>query len=394
MKVGLISTFRYHFFEAARELKRRGLLGRMVSGYTPKLIEREGLVRGEYVSFPYFTAATLASFRMGFDGPLHRWLEWQSHDALDARAAGSLNDCDVVMAMHTTGLRSGREAHRRGAMYVMDRPVVHIQEQDEILAAHYAEVGVRYRPIDPRKIEKEVTEYQECDLILVPSRLVACSMERRGIPLSKTALIPLGVDVSRFSDSGGRREDHFEVLFAGNVSLQKGIYILAKAVEKLQNPHLTLRIAGPVQKESEEALKSIQSHCTLEVLGKLSPQNLKEAMSRANAFVLPSIQDGFGAVVPQAMACGAPCIVSDMAGASEMIKTGENGLVFRSGDSSALAENLALLADRPALARDLGEAGKSAVVGLGGWDAYGTQLEEALRRLTGEAGPSRPRQLP
>ena len=56
--------------------------------------------------------------------------------------------------------------------------------------------------------------------------------------------------------------------------------------------------------------------------------------------VLPSLEEGFGLVIPQALNCGAPCIVSDRVGGKDLIRHHENGSIFPSGDKAALAEEL------------------------------------------------------
>ena len=65
--------------------------------------------------------------------------------------------------------------------------------------------------------------------------------------------------------------------------------------------------------------------------------------------VLPSIEEGFGLVVPQALSCGLPCIVSDAVGAADLIRHRENGSVFRSTDSSSLASELVHWKQNPQL---------------------------------------------
>jgi glycosyltransferase involved in cell wall biosynthesis len=56
--------------------------------------------------------------------------------------------------------------------------------------------------------------------------------------------------------------------------------------------------------------------------------------------VLPSVEEGFGLVVPQALNCGCPCIVSDRVGARDYIRHRENGSVFPVGDAAALCAEL------------------------------------------------------
>ncbi|MBV8585122.1 MAG: glycosyltransferase [Verrucomicrobia bacterium] len=56
---------------------------------------------------------------------------------------------------------------------------------------------------------------------------------------------------------------------------------------------------------------------------------LSEQMRQASVLVLPSLEEGFGLVVPQALACGAPCIVSESIGAKDLIEVRRNGSTLR-----------------------------------------------------------------
>jgi glycosyltransferase involved in cell wall biosynthesis len=67
---------------------------------------------------------------------------------------------------------------------------------------------------------------------------------------------------------------------------------------------------------------------------------LAEEFRQSSVLVLPSLEEGFGLVVPQALACGLPCIVSDRVGAADLIRHRDNGSIFPVGDIEALREEL------------------------------------------------------
>lgn len=381
MKVGLVTTSKFHVFDTARQLHKRGLLGRVVSGYPKRLTDRENLPPDLIINYPWFTVPLMASNRLTVDTSLQRGLEWAAHQGVDRRAASVLNDCDLVLGMHCSSLATGRAIQARGGRYWVDRPVVHIVEQDEILAEAHEKAKVRYKPIDPRKLAKEIEEYDAADQILVPSQIVARSMTRKGIPSEKVAHLPLGADLRLFSPQGEKSKE-FEILFAGNLSVQKGIYVLAEALEHLRDRSIRLSLAGPVLWEAKEALERIEKVCQLEVHGKVPQDALCRLMTRATLFILPSVQDGFGVVVPQALGCGTPCIVSDRAGASEILRHGESGWIFPSGDAYALAEAILELRTNSDMRHSMADQGQNAVAQVGGWDAYGGQLERLVLGMT------------
>jgi glycosyltransferase involved in cell wall biosynthesis len=67
---------------------------------------------------------------------------------------------------------------------------------------------------------------------------------------------------------------------------------------------------------------------------------LAQTFRESSVLVLPSLEEGFGLVVAQALHCGLPCIVSDRVGAKDFIEHRVNGSIFPAGDSHALADEL------------------------------------------------------
>jgi glycosyltransferase involved in cell wall biosynthesis len=82
-------------------------------------------------------------------------------------------------------------------------------------------------------------------------------------------------------------------------------------------------------------------------------------MHALDAFAMPSIWEGFGIVLLEAMAAGKPVVASRVATIPEVVVDGETGLLVPAGEAAALAEALASLALDPDLARRMGEAGRA-----------------------------------
>ena len=79
-------------------------------------------------------------------------------------------------------------------------------------------------------------------------------------------------------------------------------------------------------------------------------------------FVLPSLRDASPRVVREAMACGLPCIVSDIVGARDLLIDGVTGLLFPPGSPQALATAIQTLADDEARRKAMGVAGRERIV--------------------------------
>jgi glycosyltransferase involved in cell wall biosynthesis len=106
-------------------------------------------------------------------------------------------------------------------------------------------------------------------------------------------------------------------------------------------------------------------------------------MSSSHVLVLPSVEEGFGLVMAQAMACGCPVIASSATGAEHLFSDNEAGFIVAPRDTDALADRLQQLADDTALRQRMSAAALECVRHLGGWDNYGDLWDELLHRLTG-----------
>lgn len=379
MKVVIAATARFHLFDTAEQLKKRGMLGRMVTGILPSRVRKTSLDPEDFAHAAFWQSLFFYGFAKLPDGRLLREIEKRAHAAIDNEACYHIGDSQAIILMGSTGTKAGSQMQRQGGTYFVDRPVIHLRSQDHVLAEAYEHAQVPYLPMDEWKLQAAELEYELADGILVPSRVVANSMIARGLPAHKIFILNQAADLSQFRPDGDPPEEGFTLGFAGNVTIQKGIHVLTEAVELLAGHRINLWIAGMIQPEAHKFINRLEKVCNLEMLNKISADQLRKRMSRSHAFVLPSVQDGFGLVTPQAMGCGTAVIVSSHAGSSEIVKHGENGLVFRSGDSQDLATQIERLIINKDEAYEMGMNARHGLQDIGGWEEYGDKIEAILR---------------
>lgn len=193
----------------------------------------------------------------------------------------------------------------------------------------------------------------------------------------------------------GLGADDVLFMFAGAFLPVKGVDVLAKAFMRLlsEHPNASLAIAGGSRLWSKpgEALAASVVNFEAEILnmlepairngrayplGVLSPGDIRPVYAAADVFVLPStFQETFGLVILEAFACGLPVIASRSGGIPELVRDGENGILFEIGDSDALLEAMReLLLDAAKRERYSQEALR--VASRYSWD-------ETVRRLEG-----------
>jgi glycosyltransferase involved in cell wall biosynthesis len=128
------------------------------------------------------------------------------------------------------------------------------------------------------------------------------------------------------------------ICYVGTLDLRKGfVYLLhaAKILTKtLGADGIELEIVGATGDPSSRTLFQRESAG----LGlRCAPGDPRAAYQRAELLVLPTLEDGFGFVVAEAMASGLPVIVTDCCGAAEWVRPGESGWIVPGGDAGALA---------------------------------------------------------
>ena len=374
---------KFHSFDLARELHARGALLAIFSGYPRFKLRDEGVPQHSIHTFPYLRAPYMAMPRLDLLG---RWVvrQWEQLDrlSLDSYVARNLPDCDVFVGLSGSSLRSGRLAKRRGASYVCDRGSSHIRMQERLLREEHQRWDMPYWGIDPRVIAREEAEYDEADCITVPSSFAWRSFIEQGVPAGKLRQLPYGVSLSRFEPVQTPATDRFDVLFVGGMSLRKGVPYLLQAYRQLQHPRKSITFAGA---PSPALIRMLRKRRLWDddarVLGHVPQAKLKHLMSRSHVMVLPSIEEGFGLVQAQSMACRCPVIGTPHSGAEDLYTDGHGGCIVPIRDAEALAERLQWLADHPDERAAIGDRALACVQRSGGWRDYGEQALNIYREL-------------
>jgi glycosyltransferase involved in cell wall biosynthesis len=391
MQVVQVCIGKFHHFHLARSLDARGALAAIYSGYPWQKLKDEGLARHKVRTYPWLQAPYMALGRyrrLALRGRLKWAWEWRAAESLDKYASRTLPACDVAVGLSGSALRAGRVAQSRGAKYVCDRGSSHIRYQDRLLREEYSRWGVDWSGVDPRVIAKEEAEYEQADLITVPSEFTYQSFLEMGAPRNKLAKIPYGANISRFSPQGAPPKDKFIVLFVGQVSLRKGAPYLLQAFARFRHPNKELWIVGAVPPAMDAVLKRLPQEGVV-YHGIVPNRELPRMYSQAHAFVLPSIEEGLAMVQGEAMACGCPVIATEHAGAADLYTDGVEGFIVPIRDPAAICERLTQLADEPERRAAMSAAGLARVRGIDGWSAYGEAYAAILERLVAAAEPAR-----
>lgn len=378
MDVCLASAGRFHIFDLGHQLYRLGCLRRFYTGYPAWKVN--GLPTTSIASFPWIIGPMLLANRHGLEhrSPVGARLNWVATETFDAWVQARLEPCQVFHFLSSCGARAQRVARERyGAVTVCDKGSTHVLHQDAVLVEEFARWGVRYRPpFGPRLVERELQEYEEADVILVPSSVVYQSFVERGIPPERLRKVPYGVNLTQFRPVR-KEDDIFRVIYVGVLNLRKGIPYLLEALSSLPLSRFELWLIGMPYSDCRPFLRKYEG--SYRHFGYLPRESLYWYYSQASVFVLASIEEGLATVLAQAMACGLPVVATDRAGAEDLFTNGVEGYIVPARDPDAIRDRVLHLYRQPELREEMSRAALRRVHDLRGWDTYGERVVETYR---------------
>ncbi|MBL8046188.1 MAG: glycosyltransferase [Anaerolineales bacterium] len=182
----------------------------------------------------------------------------------------------------------------------------------------------------------------------------------------KLALVPIGVDVSRFSPRPAPATTPPTLLFVGQLRHYKGVDDLLRALKHLDtNVQLLIAGDGPQRAHWKVLTHELGLRERVNFLGNVPDAELPALYQRASVFVLPSTSraESYGTVLVEAMASGLPCVTTEIgSGNSFVVQNEQTGLVVPPHAPPALAATLQRLLKDANLCEKLGQAGRARAV--------------------------------
>jgi glycosyltransferase involved in cell wall biosynthesis len=190
---------------------------------------------------------------------------------------------------------------------------------------------------------------------------------RRVAPRLTVSTVANAVDARQFAPADPRQDPPL-LLFVGQLSRSKGLEDLVAALQLLADRGVVVRtrLIGGAQQAGEEEANRIRelarrSRLPIELPGPLDPADVRQALSEAAIFCLPSHWEGQSISVLEAMASGLPVIVTAVGANPDAVRDGVDGIIVAPGDAPALAGALDRLIGDADLRARMGDAARSRV---------------------------------
>lgn len=382
MKVTQVTIGRFSQFNLARQLEKHDLLQEIWTGYPKfKLKNETGIPREKIKTFPWIQMPYMARGYMGL--AKWKWLgeewAWLAHESLDRFVSRRIKHPTIVLGLSGSGLRCGLNAQRNGGKYICHRGSSHITYQHNLLVEEHKRFGIPYKGIDPRVIAKEEKEYRSADIIVVPSEFSRRSFIEMGVDEKRIRKMVYGARTDRFSKLRDPAANEFNVLWVGAASIRKGFLDAVQAFQLLKHPKKKFTVIGNVSSDIQKKLGSVPEN--IEFIGTVPNEKLIEYYNNSHVFVLSSIEDGFGVVIGEAMACGCPVIATTNTGGRDFFEDGTEGFIVPIRSPQSIADCMQKLAEDPALRSRMSAAAAMRVKQVGGWDSYGNSYATLIKSM-------------
>lgn len=307
------------------------------------------------------------------------------HDYIVSRRIEKMvGQIDIVHVWSLGALRTLKTAALLGIPTVLERPNAHTRFAYEVVQKECDRIGVALPPNHEHAykedvLRKEEEEYKLAYRLLCPSEFVVKTFLDQGFNREQLVRHIYGYDEKKFYPEDKPRDPNrgLTMISVGVCAVRKGLHFALEAW--LQSPASrdgTFLIAGEFLPSYAERLAPMLSHPSVKVLG--HRDDVPELMRKSDILVLPSIEEGFGLVITEAIGSGCVPLASDAC--TDECKHMENGLVHHVGDVKTLARQITMLHQDRDLLEKLRSTGLSMCPGIT-WKAAGEKLLQVYQSV-------------
>jgi glycosyltransferase involved in cell wall biosynthesis len=393
MKVVVSAGGRFHALHLAGQLEKRQMLHRLFSfDYQSS---DKSLVNPAYITSitsckilnMFFEWFRLAKF---FDRSRFNTIKDTLFDKRVAKKLPALQPIDLFVVWSGYGNKSIPAAQSAGAKIIVESGSCHIKVQQKILEEEYARWRIPYTPISQDVIDRYCFDYEQADVIMTLSTFAKNSFISQGFAPNKILCVSCGIDVDFFAHAQPnlKKDSLFRVICVGLVSLRKGIHHLIQAWHAAGLPiaKAELVIVGAMQHDFTHIAKKLPTMPNICFIGPVDRKKLTLLYQSASLFVLPSLEDGFGMVLGEAMASGLPVIGSTSSAAPDIITHGQQGFLFTPGDIQDLASKIGWCYNHQHDCLRMGQKGKQWIKKFS-WDQYGKTIVKTYQTFLETQNP-------
>jgi glycosyltransferase involved in cell wall biosynthesis len=318
-------------------------------------------------------------------GPAHQRIR---QALLHARTRALMKAADRLLADQSAVVASWNcaepvfgKARASGTLCVLNYPLAHHRFTRRYLEEEAARQPAFAETLNshdwPEWQERQLdAEIELADHILVGSNFACESFIAEGVPAQKLTVIPYGADTALFEPPEQKVHDRngLRLLFVGQIGQRKGISYLLEAARRTAAQGDSLTLVGQIQGSGRALVPYRDGFRHVPHVPRVE---LREIYRQADVFVFPTLVEGMGIVVLEAMASGLPVITTPN-GPGDIVRDGVDGFLVPPRDVDAIVERLERLRADPQLRQEMARNARIRAQEFT-WDAYRKKTVVALR---------------
>jgi glycosyltransferase involved in cell wall biosynthesis len=228
------------------------------------------------------------------------------------------------------------------------------------------------------KLQRKDEELALADVIYVASSFTKRTLEEYPDKLAPIQVIPYAfpaVNDKRIYTATQNRK--IKLLYVGGLSQRKGIAYLFEAVKGLEQ-WVELTVVGQGNVDSCKVLKKeLANH---KYIPSLPHHEILQLMSEQDVLLFPSLFEGFGLVITEAMSQGTPVITTDRTCGPDVITHGQDSWLIESGSALAIRQQLDYVLKYPAALKTVGQNALQTAKKRP-WSKYGQEMAESIQKF-------------
>ena len=382
-KVLLVHPGTQHAPRLAEQLEKQNLLFRFWTGWSRSensfgkrsvAIPRDKLRTRKWIEW-----VALLMNRAG----IHSEKVWFWRNAIFQKlvSGSEIEAADVVVGFDTASWILARRAKACGKTFVLEQSTGHPAARSLELNKIGLGSEAWPKPFEPRLqklVEIEKKEHEMADSVVVASTFAKRTLVEQGVEEGKIRILPYGVGENFFEAGGKRRTNEQRVgpvrfLFLGHLSAGKGLKQLLLAWSGFDQRKGELVLMGAGEQGVWRGLAGVR----VIFRGPGSRQAVLAEMMRCDVLVFPSLFEGFGLVILEAMAAGMAVIVSQNTGGPDVITEGKEGFILPAGDVKALRKKMEYCIQNPEKVVEMGHAASEKAKSFT-WEEYGKRYKSII----------------
>jgi glycosyltransferase involved in cell wall biosynthesis len=387
MKITTVAFNRFHIYDQARELDNENLLFKLITNY-PKFRSRDFKISdAKVISLPLTGILNHLRIKLlkRINSSVNKKIVEYLHNKFSRDVAKSINvDTDIVIFLSSVGLEGIKFCQENNIISISDHGSGYQEYEKSILEEEREIFGLeKSSVIDEWIIKKEAAEFKLADFIFLGSNYAKETFLKYDYPENKLIVNNYGVDLENFKKIY-KEDEIFRIIIVAGANVGKGVQYLLKAFNELnfENSELWVIGGGYPNKELDIIFAKMKINFNnIFFKGSFPQRELYKYYSQCSVFCLPSLSDGFGMVVPQALACGLPVIVSENTGAKDIVVQNYNGYVVPIRDIESIKEKILYLYENPETLKLMSVNALESVKDGLSWSDYGDRLMLNLKKI-------------